>query len=143
MRPHMNIPRIALVLLASLICFGCSDASEDPTPDPTADWEKVTEKYENGGVKFSGYQLEDGTRVGHWTQWYENGKKWYEGDYKDGEGHWTFWYENGKKWYEGEFKNHQRNGIWMYWNEDGSIDHELSGIYKDHNKVAHLPKKKD
>ena len=89
MRPHMNIPRIALVLLASLICVGCSDASEEPTPEPTPDLtgggEKVVELYDNGAVKVTGYQLEDGTRVGHWTHWHENGQKIPELEYKNRE----------------------------------------------------------
>ena len=38
-------------------------------------------------------------------------------------------------------QNGKREGRWTDWNEDGSIDHELSGIYNAGEKVAPLPKK--
>jgi len=117
----MNIPRIALVLLASLICVGCSDASEEPTPDPTGGGEQVVERYESGEKKFEGYLLEDGTKVGIWT----------------------YWYKHGQRKEEGEFKNGKKEGPWPYWFDTGSIHHYTSGIYKDDKKVADLPKKKD
>ncbi len=167
MRPHMNIPRIALVLLASLICVGCSDASEEPTPDPTGGGEKVVERYESGQKKFEGYLLEDGTKVGIWTYWYKHGQRKEEGKFKNGkkegrwtawhkngkkfkegifvngekEGRWTCWYQNGKKYSEGEYKNGKKEGPWPYWFDTGSIHHYTSGIYKDDEKVADLPKK--
>ena len=36
------------------------------------------------------------------TKTYENGQKWYEGNFKNGrvDGIYTFWYENGQKSYE-------------------------------------------
>ncbi|MDP6424115.1 MAG: hypothetical protein QGG14_05195 [Planctomycetota bacterium] len=110
---------------------GCSDTAPD------------VEKHDNGKKKAEGYRLEDGTKVGRWTYWDEKGQKRSEGEHKNGEleGLWTFWHANGKKRIEGEFKSGQHEGLWTYWDEDGSIKHDLSGIYKANKKVAPLPKK--
>ena len=42
---------------------------------------------------------------------------------------------------EGEYKNGKKEGRWIYWHEDGSINHSASGIYKAGNWIADLPKK--
>ena len=56
-----------------------------------------------------------------------------------GAGDFNEWYENGQKRTEGSFEDGQEEGLWTYWNEDGSIDTVKSGIYKDGEKVAPLP----
>ena len=44
-------------------------------------------------------------------QYYENGKLYYEGDFKDGLRKWhKVYYENGKLNYEGDFKDGVQNG---------------------------------
>ena len=44
---------------------------------------------------------------GKWTEWYENGQKKSEENWKDGkrEGKWTVWYENGQLMEENYYKN--------------------------------------
>jgi len=75
---------------------------------------------------------------------YPNGQHESQGALKDGkaEGRWTYWYASGQKRQEGEFKNDKEEGLWTFWNQDGSIDHDYSGIYRDGKRVAPLPKKK-
>ncbi len=34
----------------------------------------------------------------------------------------TEWYENGQKKEEGNFINGEQQGIWTYYNKDGSLD---------------------
>jgi antitoxin component YwqK of YwqJK toxin-antitoxin module len=42
--------------------------------------------------------LKDGEQDGKWTHWYENGEKWAEGTFKDGEMiKETYWDEDGNK----------------------------------------------
>ena len=61
-------------------------------------------------------------RDGLYTNWYENGQKWYELTIKDGEfdGLYTNWYENGQKSFEGTYKDGELISE-KYWNEDGSV----------------------
>ena len=69
--------------------------------------------------------------------WYDNGRKYYEGTWKDGEkgGVWTFWYENGKKEGEGKyiegFYEHfspKRDGKWTEWYYNGQKKSEKTWV---------------
>ena len=46
-----------------------------------------------------------------------------EGNYKDGlqVGHWNTLYKNGQKSIEGAYKNNERNGVWTFYKEDGTV----------------------
>ncbi len=44
---------------------------------------------------------------------------------------WTHWYESGQKQSEGTYEKRKRQGHWTFWNEDGSIDEERTGIYEE------------
>ena len=59
---------------------------------------------------------------GQWTEWYENGQKKEEGEWKEGdkEGQWTYWHENGQKWAEGEWRDGKREGLWTSWPPNGN-----------------------
>jgi antitoxin component YwqK of YwqJK toxin-antitoxin module len=107
----------------------------------TGGGEKTVERYDHGQKKSEGYLLDDGTKVGLWTFWYENGQKESEGSYKnwEKEGIWTFWYENGQKRSEGSAKNRKKEGLWTYWHEKGDLDFQYSGIYKTGRKIAPHP----
>ena len=66
--------------------------------------------------------------TGKWFEWYENGNKMCEGEYKDGkqEGKWIGWYKDGTKSYEEEFK-------------DGTkMEKKCEGEYKNENLITHL-----
>lgn len=74
------------------------------------------------------------TRQGHFTYFYENGKKASEGECINdkNEGFWTYWYENGQKKSAGKFKNNLRQDKWTFWHENGRIKSE--GLYVDGNE---------
>jgi len=47
------------------------------------------------------------TRIGLWTWWYDNGQKWQEGNYANGErdGTWHIWKRNGAQWKDVVYDN--------------------------------------
>jgi len=79
-----------------------------------------TDWYENGQKKEE-INYKNGKRDGLYTQWYENGQKEYEFTYKDDEedGLFTSWYENGQKKYERTFKDGKEDGLYTQWYENG------------------------
>jgi antitoxin component YwqK of YwqJK toxin-antitoxin module len=89
---------------------------------------KYVEWWSNGQKEYEG-NFKDGIEGGFSTSWYENGQKRYEGNYKDGEldGLWTSWYENGQKRYEENWKDGKLDGH-TKWDEDGEIVFTLSGM---------------
>lgn len=48
-------------------------------------------------------------------------------------------YANGEPFSKGTMKDAGREGVWLYWKEDGSLQSKWSGIYKDSKKVSELP----
>lgn len=48
------------------------------------------------------------------------------------------WYASGAPECSGEYRRGLRQGIWTFWNEDGSIDQERSGEYREGKRVAGL-----
>jgi antitoxin component YwqK of YwqJK toxin-antitoxin module len=147
-------------LVALSLLVGCSN--------PSGGGVRQCDFYENGQKKSETYMLFSGIKVGHWSTWYENGRKESEGQYQDGEreglwtvwyenryqrdtegefrngekeGRWTNWYDNGKTKSEGQYQNGEREGRWAVWSEDGSINNEKSGIYKVGKRIAPLPDK--
>ena len=62
------------------------------------------------------------------TRWYDNGKKKYEGNFKDGEpdGLSVWWYENGQKKMEGNYKDGKEDGLWVSWYEIGNKKRETN-----------------
>jgi len=57
------------------------------------------------------------------TEFYENGKKRSEGNFKDGklDGLWTSWYENGQKRTENTYKNGKNYGSSYLYNGDSEL----------------------
>ena len=69
------------------------------------------------------------------TSWYENGQKWHEVTYKDGEidGKWTSWYEDGQKEEEETWKDGELDGKCTTWYVNGEKKWETT--YKDGEPV--------
>ena len=81
-------------------------------------------------------------KIGVHTAYYENGqkeeerkwftvedeRKWFTGPRKTLR---TNWYKNGQKKSEGKMSMSCRQGEWLFWREDGAIDTELTGNYKN------------
>ena len=70
-----------------------------------------------------------GSRTDGWdhslveVEWYENGKKKSEGNFKHGEldALSTGWNEAGVKQWEGNFKEGKKHGSVIFYNQDGSV----------------------
>lgn len=79
--------------------------------------------YIDGRVELTGFFNERGDRSGKWVYNYPNGKTWSECDYIDGkrEGGSVVFFENGKKRYQGRYKNDQQVGKWLFWNDQGEL----------------------
>lgn len=69
--------------------------------------------------------------TGKHVEWYPDGQKSREGNYKDGkkEGLQPEWHENGQKQSEGNYKGGKEVGLHTWWHEDGQKKFE--GNYKD------------
>jgi len=82
---------------------------------------------EEGNLKkvYSGNLL-NGKYDGLWTNWYENGQKSGEFNYKDGklDGLGTIWYENGLKMLEGTYMDGSSDGLWTKWYKNGQKKEE-------------------
>ena len=65
------------------------------------------------------------------TEHYQNGKKYLEGYFTNGNEHgkYTQWYEGGQKSWETEFQNGLIHGKCIRWHEDGTL--ELKTEYRD------------
>ena len=88
---------------------------------------KHTEYYDDGQKKEEG-NYKDGEKQGLWTTWYENGQKKAEINYKDGKlnGLSTDWYENGQERSEGNYKDGEANGLMTGWHPNGQKWKEIS-----------------
>ena len=69
----------SLSVLSLLALVGCE------VFDPTGGGDKTIERYESGQRAYEGYLADDGSKVGIWTRWYDNGQKESEGTFKNGE----------------------------------------------------------
>ena len=82
--------------------------------------------YQNGQAKMIG-NLEDGSRVGRFVWWHENGVKQSMGRYDaQGQktGQWVWWHENGMKSIMGQYKEDEADGMWRQWDQDGKQTRE-------------------
>jgi antitoxin component YwqK of YwqJK toxin-antitoxin module len=95
--------------------------------------------YLSNGQYYSQGEMKKGLRHGTWTFWYENGQKWYEGNYKEGieigeGGSIITRYENGQIKSEENYKDGKLDGKSIEWYENGQI--KLEGNYKDDKSVG-------
>ena len=61
-----------------------------------------------------------------------------KGDYKNGkkEGSWEGYWGNGQLMYKANYKNGKEEGYSEYYNQDGSLDKDRTGTYKNGVKVG-------
>jgi len=90
---------------------------------PVGHW---TEWYPNGNKSYDGYYNDNHMRENHWDFWYEDGTPHSSGDYTDGKptGNWVWYYANGKKEMQGTMNDGQRNGSWKEWYQNGNLKFE-------------------
>lgn len=58
-------------------------------------------------------------------------------EYLDGQkdGRSEQWHANGSKEWDGQYRAGLREGEWLFWNEDGTLDSERSGLYHEGQRV--------
>ncbi|RLD74361.1 MAG: hypothetical protein DRJ02_05040 [Bacteroidetes bacterium] len=91
--------------------------------------------YENGRKQSEG-MFEKGKKNGEWNYWYENGNQRLKEVYKKGQLlSFISYFQNGVKQFEGKVTTHGRkDGKWTFWNSDGRIT--LTGNYKNDIQVG-------
>lgn len=100
--------------------------------------------YENENKKLEG-DYANNKRSGHWKAWYEDGKLWSEGEYKDGKrnGPGIVYHENGNKYIESNYSNDEKTGKWRFFDSTGKliqeVDYDLLKSVRQHQD--NTPKK--
>ena len=91
---------------------------------------------ENGQLWYEG-NFKNGKRDGAWVSYNENGGLEHKGNNKNGvpEGAWVSYHENGQLRYKGNHKN-GKEGDWVGYNKDGTVNKELTGTYKNNEKIS-------
>ena len=110
-----------LFISLSVIFFFSSSYSQD---------RKVIEKtFPDGSPSLVVFYNSKGERVRE-ISYFSNGKKEYDGTFKDGKENGTFiyWYEDGQKKYEEYYKNGLAEGKQYEWDPDGQLN--KTEIYK-------------
>jgi antitoxin component YwqK of YwqJK toxin-antitoxin module len=84
-------------------------------------------EYNEDGTLFKEGPMKNHRRDGVWKSYYRDGTLWSENNYKGGliNGKTVTYFPNGKKRYEGYFKNASKTGIWKFWNEQGEFVKEV------------------
>ena len=75
-------------------------------------------------------------RVGEWIQYYPNGAVCLKSNYLNGKinGKFEVWFENRNIEFSGQYKEDARDGIWLIYNNDGSVKYQIeyqAGYTKD------------
>ncbi len=133
---------LATALLAlSLTASGAFATSMDDLVLVDGLWhKKFTDVPFTGEVYEGVYRgaIKNGTREGPWVMYYGEGQLWSKGEYKNGnlEGPWVMYYPSGQLVTKGVHKNGEREGPWVWYREDGTTDEDLSGTYRNGEKVS-------
>ncbi len=79
-----------------------------------------TLRYEREIVRYSDNHF---VADGYYREFYPNGQKFAEGQYKNGrqDGVWTYWFDNGKVNRKAGYKDGQPDGSWEVYNADGAV----------------------
>lgn len=102
---------------------------EPDAPPPASRVEKRVDsaKYDDGKVRYEReivrYSDNHFVADGYYREFYPNGQKFAEGQYKDGrqDGAWTYWYDDGKVNRKANYKDGQPDGSWEVYNAEGAI----------------------
>lgn len=102
---------------------------EPETPPPAALVEKRVDndKYPDGKVRYereiARYSDDRFVADGFYREFYPNGEKFAEGQYKNGhqDGAWTYWHDNGQVQRTVTYKEGQPDGSWEVHGADGAV----------------------
>ncbi len=83
-------------------------------------------KYPNGKMKSSG-TIANGKKYGLWTHFREDGTKWSECEFENGEAHGKVvsYHPNGQVNYIGYFTGGEKSGLWMFYDMEGKLLKEV------------------
>ncbi|MFH1159366.1 MAG: hypothetical protein V1733_00250 [bacterium] len=84
-------------------------------------------EYHEGIKSGEGLVLEDGSRTGHWREFYPDSALKAEGDYENGNktGSWKFYHPNGKMEQTGVYnKQGKPEGTWKWYHDNGQLQRE-------------------
>ena len=71
-------------------------------------------------------------------RFYDDGQLYSKGTYKQGDqnGDWEVYWNNGKLKFKGRVKLDRREGSWEGYHEDGTVDEQWTGTFKNGVKVS-------
>lgn len=113
----------------SAVSCGESEAPAQKAPESLVDFKDgiYTEYYPGRkAVKFKGPKDENGQRHGMWFYYSENGTEQSMTEYQHGKKHGSSFarYPSGGMRYFGDWKNDEQVGVWITYNEDGTVAQE-------------------
>ena len=82
--------------------------------------------------------FKNGKEDGSWIGYHKTGQLFYKGKYKDWleDGSWVSYWMNGQLQYKGNYKNGKKDGSWVDYNKDVTIKRELTGTFKNGEKIS-------
>ena len=131
--------KLRVILLVGVIIMSCKpelievviDEHENGSPKTIKYFEtdvkaehlvKEVQFYANGTKKYSG-EFADGKKDGKWTFWFEDGKVWSEGYFKENKrwGKAKVYHKTGNLYYSGTYTNGKKDGDWKFYNKEGAL----------------------
>jgi hypothetical protein len=87
-----------------------------------------------GEIKSS---FRNGKRDGPWVTYFDSGQLKVKGTYKDGkrDGLWVSYHDNGQLFQKGSYKDDNADGPWLGYMKDGKVDDNLTGTFKNGEKI--------
>lgn len=87
------------------------------------------------GKKSEALEYRNDTAIGTITRWYQSGEILNKAEMdQQGNGKSTWWFKNGMKMEEGRLQNSERDGVWIFYDNNGQICAET--IYKSAKEVG-------
>lgn len=98
-----------------------------------------TQWYQNGQKQMQGEYRND-FQIGKFFWWYQNGQVALEGAYDSGKqtGKWVWWHANGQRSTQGEYADGNPTGRWRWWDTNGRV-HETADLTHAEGKVVEAP----
>ena len=135
---------LLLLLVTALIGCGSDVSSFDLVQREGIYYKKFSEVPFTGKVTgFDKGLIKNGKREGEWIAKDQisslfGGVSRSKGNYKNGkkEGVWIGYHKNGQLYSKGNYKNGKKEGEWVNYNNVGTLNKEISGIYKDGEKIS-------
>jgi antitoxin component YwqK of YwqJK toxin-antitoxin module len=103
------------------------DQPESPPPPALVEKRVDSEKFADGTLRYereiARYSDDHYVADGFYREFFSNGKKFAEGQYKNGKqvGTWTYWHDNGQEQRTVTYKSGQPDGSWDVHNAEGNV----------------------